>query len=980
MTSVLHSGSLSSLDGGMGDNLLHASSISLDSQSSLGPNDEDVTLTFKQNGPFSPTKPLDELSFLAISAQITEVTYSISDVQTRIFEIQELRHKSEANQSSGNAPSSASSQGHATDTSTTNIDQALINLDERLESISSSIESINSVMAPLIASAKTPTTSKTVTETNYAEDATGTLLRKHATMLQDWDTVQEDADTLKGELREDKWLAVFRTVGEQAEAMMVSLEKAVTHCQEFIWQVHRNRKALTDDGHSGLSSGSMSGEKPINYEMFQSLQSSYEAKKRYYMPATTKVLAILDRSVRDRVTKNGECLRRHAEARARWKNLRERINRIDNEMETVRLFLVTKDKEQEPEPSEAGSALSRQTSRSNYTSKSNYLSTPSTKVSNLTNRSRTGSSSAGTASAFSRSMSPLKRFASKVSASVRSGVSTPAVDDSSRNASSISVHSSQVSRPDFSPSLSGVSGNESGPPRPPPRSPFRPPGNKITAISSGGVDGAGTTKEKKKRDSSIFPFLSKPPPPSALGRSTNRAPSRASLSGGDTSASSSSKPRWNASTKVDNDAPLPPLPPSQNATIRATPSRPSIVNQVFRPLSPEGRRSLSRTENRPPTSQGKYTPRSSVDIHSPTTPSRPGSRAQSRAGARTPNGGVYGTSPRTRPVTPSHIPAPVSYFNKRSPSRAGSESDMDDEELPTTLMQRAFTPSATRDLKTPENPHRRRPSNSMIPVPKLNVTSGSRPGTSMSMNRSGSPANSHEGGRMSPRESPSAWRNSPAVRDTTSTPYKESPPTRAGARSQTPESMLRARAMQMPGYVESPSPNSGPSGASATPGTKPRPSAPSSFKGEGRTLVFGPGNGNPSSGANGTPGRPQSRSASRLNSYGFGRMTPTLDAPGQVYVPVRTDELDVEVANVINGMAHGFTFERVDPPRKTPAKAGEEIKAQYAVSNALGRKLITCRLVTVTRGGAQSKKVMCRVGGGWLELQMYILNRQAGLS
>lgn len=90
-------------------------------------------------------------------------------------------------------------------------------------------------------------------------------------------------------------------------------------------------------------------------------------------------------------------------------------------------------------------------------------------------------------------------------------------------------------------------------------------------------------------------------------------------------------------------------------------------------------------------------------------------------------------------------------------------------------------------------------------------------------------------------------------------------------------------------------------------------------------------------------------------------------------------------------------FERVDPPRKGPARPGEEIKAQYAISNVLGRKVITCRLVTVTRGGTQSKKVMCRVGGGkqlhgvflffplmvfhsgWLELQMYILNRQAGL-
>lgn len=100
-------------------------------------------------------------------------------------------------------------------------------------------------------------------------------------MLQEWDTVQEEAETLKGELREDKWLAVFRTVGEQAEAMMVSLEKAVAHCQEFIWQVGRNRKALTEDGQSGISSGSFSADKPMNYEMFQSLQSSYEAKKRY---------------------------------------------------------------------------------------------------------------------------------------------------------------------------------------------------------------------------------------------------------------------------------------------------------------------------------------------------------------------------------------------------------------------------------------------------------------------------------------------------------------------------------------------------------------------------------------------------------------------------------------------------------------------------------------------------------------------------
>ncbi|KAG8838480.1 hypothetical protein FRC18_004440 [Serendipita sp. 400] len=982
MTEVLSSSAaapVGSLTDRRRTNFLRRSSLSLSSENSSGANDEDVTITLNKNNPVSPTSTLDELSHLAISAQITEVIYSISDVQTRIFEIQELRHQAEASQSSG--PSAAvSSDGHGqpTDSSTTNIDQALINLDERLESIASTIANIEHVLAPVIASAKTPTTSKTLTQvTVFTEDPTGALLRKHSSMLQDWDAVQEEAETLKGELREDKWLAVFRTVGEQAEAMMVSLEKAVTHCQDFIWQIQRHRKA--DDGHSGISSGSMSGEKPINYEMFQSLLSSYEAKKRYYMPATTKVLAILDRSVRDRVTKNGECLRRHAEARARWKNLRERLNRIDSEMEQVRLYFVAKEREQEPEPSEAGSALSRQTSRSNYTSKSNYLSTPSTRVSALTSRSRADSSgSGGTASAFSRSMSPLKRFASKVTASVRSSGSNTGANTPSRTASSVSIPSPQ---PPPSTNLSAFSSSVSvadsaGPPKPPPRSPFRPPANKISAISSPTAEVEDGAREKKKRESSIFPFLSKPPPPSALGRSNNRAPSRNSMSGGDSSASGSSKPRWNSNVKVEYAQ-----PPSQNATIRATPTRQSIINHAFRPTSPEERRSLSRSESRPPTSQGRhqtFNSVSTVDLNGAATPQRPRSRAASRAGARTPSG-MYGTAPRTRPVTPSHIPAPVNYMGGRSPSRAASDSDYEDE-IPTSLMQRAME-SLGQGSKTPdENLRQRRQSNSMIPVPKLNITSGSRPGTALSMaSRSGSPLQPGDM-QKNPKESPSAWKRLSVPQDSPSNPFKDTPGGRAGARSQTPESMLRARTMQIPLYLENTSPGTSggsPSSPHLTPGSKVR-NAPSSYKGDGRTLVSSPGSN--SAGGDGNAGRPPSRSISRLNSYGFGRMTPSLETPNHVYVPAKTDELDVEVAKIVNGMAHGFLFERVDPPRKTPARAGEEIKAQYAISNALNRKVITCRLVIISRGGTENKKVMCRVGGGWLELPMYILNRQAGLS
>jgi len=568
------------------------------------------------------------------------------------------------------------------------------------------------------------------------------------------------------------------------------------------------------------------------------------------MPATTKVLSILDRSVRDRVTKNGECLRRHAEARARWKNLRERINRIDAEMEQVRVYLVNKDKE--PEPSDAGSALSR------VTSKSNYLSTPST-------RSRTGSSST---SALARSMSPLRRFASKVSSSVRSA---------GRDTPSNSASSSVVSFPPVKPlnlSSSNSSKYSTFRPKLPPKSPHRPVANKIE-------DTADPEQFARKKES-VFPFLTRPPPtpssrPGTAG-SSGRAPSRQSMSGDVQPL----KPKWNASTKVEETA--------QSATIKASPRRPSISSgNPFRPTTP------STPGSRPPSSMARHNASTSLSV--PTSPPVIPPRSLSRSGARTPSNQYY-TTPRSRPQTPSSIPGPnlrsAIGGNGRSPSPTDSEP-------PTSLMQRALSPngttSPTRALSPTDSSRmtpvarQRRPSNSMIPVPKMNLNPGSRPGSSLS--RSASPAYSYEGAP------------SPA------------PGSRFGARSQTPESMLRARALQMPIYMGAPggSPESidksPPRPPSATPSRvsisrqNSNLSAPSSFPGMARTLVSGLGSSfrravEPKSPTSG------SRPGSRATDYG-GTTTPSLEGPpANVYVPTKTDELDMEVARVVNGMAHGF--------------------------------------------------------------------------
>lgn len=111
----------------------------------------------------------------------------------------------------------------------------------------------------------------------------------------------------------------------------------------------------------------------------------------------------------------------------------------------------------------------------------------------------------------------------------------------------------------------------------------------------------------------------------------------------------------------------------------------------------------------------------------------------------------------------------------------------------------------------------------------------------------------------------------------------------------------------MTGFLETPSPGEKATGGSpasgSTSASKSKFGGPSSFKGEGRTLVFGPGGAGSTSGG----ARPPSRPGSRSNSYGFGRMTPTIDGGmGAQYIPVKTDELDVEVASIVNGMPHGF--------------------------------------------------------------------------
>ncbi|KAF9563117.1 hypothetical protein CPC08DRAFT_816795 [Agrocybe pediades] len=820
--------------------------------------EENVTITAYRalSKRIGKRKSSEDIRLLAISTHITELSYAISDIQTRIFEIQELRHKSQS-------PENAD---HSTPT---NIDQSLMALDERMETLSKGIKNVNETLEPLLRTAATPTVAE-----NGSANENAALIRKHANLMSDWAAVQEESEVLREELKEDKWLTVFRTVTDQADGMMSSLEKAVTRCQEFIWQVHR-RGVEDFQSNAALPSSRTEKSPPtVSYETFTTLLESYDAKKKHYMPATSKVLAIIDRGVRDRITKNGETLRRHAESAQRWKSLRERIARTDTELENVRKLILNEETPSEHESTTSGT----------NSSKNGHL-TPG----NASQISRVSSSGTN----MSGSISPFRKLARKFSGQPKTSPQ-PVVSPLSVNKKT----STTPSEPSMSPvpqvptlrrQRTSIFGSMRGTVGPPPVTPEKP---------------SHKHSQSYTPDSSPHNSRIEKPDFNSISISRSAGPS---------------KQRWNSSTKVE--------PEDRNLTIKGLPRRPPSSSGFYNnnddippvpAIAPSYRRSLSRASmasSRPwsPITSSNSTTQStsqSVLLHA----FRPPSRAQTPSRAFTPS---LVTTPRTRPKTPSHIPAPKSL-----PSISGTRSvgGWDDED---SYFNRSFSPSTNTSPTSAVHPPRP-PSRSMIPVPSVHLHTPSRPGSSMSnFTRS----------------------ESPTMRSF-----------RANAlRAQTPEHMLRARAQQVPVFQ----------------GTVPRlrmvsnKLPPSSFR---------------DGGASRASSRPSSRN---------GANTPLMDQPIHEYVPANNyDPLDLEVAAVVNSIPHGLLVERVDPPLKKNQipKEGEEIKAQYATTNATsGRRVITCRLTTLTRAGkaggdpSTTKKVMVRVGGGWQDLAHYILNRQAGL-
>ncbi|KAH6845363.1 cortical protein KAR9-domain-containing protein [Chaetomium sp. MPI-CAGE-AT-0009] len=119
--------------------------------------------------------------------------------------------------------------------------------------------------------------------------------------------LEKDAESLRKELGEDRWVLVFRGAGRQAQKMYESVERSVARL------------------HEAIDTGMHLTNQPI---MSKKLES-YEAKKTHYGPAIERVLSIIDKGVKDRLTVNGEILRLHAEMQAKWEDLKETMADMD---------------------------------------------------------------------------------------------------------------------------------------------------------------------------------------------------------------------------------------------------------------------------------------------------------------------------------------------------------------------------------------------------------------------------------------------------------------------------------------------------------------------------------------------------------------------------------------------------------------------------------------------------------------------------
>jgi hypothetical protein len=141
------------------------------------------------------------------------------------------------------------------------------------------------------------------------------LLRRKEYLEDKYNKLEADAESLRKELGEDRWVLIFRKASRQALKMCESVERSVTKLRDALDEgvQHTNPAALA---------------KKIE---------NYEAKKVHYGPAIQQVLSIIDKGVQTRLTVNGEILRLQADMVRCWAELEANTKGMDFALEQLQI-------------------------------------------------------------------------------------------------------------------------------------------------------------------------------------------------------------------------------------------------------------------------------------------------------------------------------------------------------------------------------------------------------------------------------------------------------------------------------------------------------------------------------------------------------------------------------------------------------------------------------------------------------------------
>ncbi|KAF2147463.1 uncharacterized protein K452DRAFT_217787, partial [Aplosporella prunicola CBS 121167] len=137
------------------------------------------------------------------------------------------------------------------------------------------------------------------------------LENRRLTLENQWMKLERDAESLRRELGEDRWILVFRNAGNQARKMCASVKRSIAKLEE------------------ALDSGEHHYDLPAAAKKIE----SFQAKKMHYGPAIERVLIIIDKGVKDRLTVNGEILRLQADMRRTWAGLEVEMQSMEQRME-----------------------------------------------------------------------------------------------------------------------------------------------------------------------------------------------------------------------------------------------------------------------------------------------------------------------------------------------------------------------------------------------------------------------------------------------------------------------------------------------------------------------------------------------------------------------------------------------------------------------------------------------------------------------